>query len=132
MSKPVKINNTEQIQALRKEGAKVRILHWRYMPFEFQDDDIGQPLETNLFPAFKFKKNGTGHVIYNEPKINGGRTVVEVLQSDGRQLRGEATCSVKDNFNRRLGVKIAIGRLKEVAPEPRGGDGAKDIYTEGR
>ena len=45
----------------------------------------------------------------------GGLTKIEVTLSDGTNLIGEALCSVKDNYNKKTGVKIALGRaLKNV------------------
>lgn len=40
----------------------------------------------------------------------GGKTVVEVTTPDGKTLYGYARCSRKENFNKRLGVRIALGR----------------------
>ncbi len=40
----------------------------------------------------------------------GGKTVVEVTGPDGQHFSGMARCSRKENFNKRLGVRIALGR----------------------
>lgn len=43
-------------------------------------------------------------------KARGGRTVVEVTTPEGITLVGMARCSRNENFNKRLGVRIALGR----------------------
>ena len=40
----------------------------------------------------------------------GGKTVVEVTTPDGTTLVGVSRCSRKENFNKKLGVRIALGR----------------------
>lgn len=44
----------------------------------------------------------------------GGKTVVEVTLPDGTALVGESKCSRKENFNKRLGVRIALGRAMKI------------------
>lgn len=43
-------------------------------------------------------------------KARGGKTLVEVTTPDGENLVGMARCSRNENFNKRLGVRIALGR----------------------
>ena len=40
----------------------------------------------------------------------GGSTVVDLISPTGKMLHGEALCSVKDGYNKRYGVKLAIER----------------------
>lgn len=40
----------------------------------------------------------------------GGKTLVEVTAPDGTTFVGMSRCSRKENFNKRLGVRIALGR----------------------
>lgn len=40
----------------------------------------------------------------------GGKTIVEITTPDGSTFTGVARCSRKENFNKRLGVRIALGR----------------------
>lgn len=40
----------------------------------------------------------------------GGKTVVEVTTPDGTTLVGMSRCSRKENFDKRMGVRIALGR----------------------
>jgi len=52
---------------------------------------------------------------YDPKKLHprGGRTKIEVTVPEGITLVGESICSMKDNFNRKLGRKIAVARLLE-------------------
>jgi len=43
-------------------------------------------------------------------KPRGGKTVVEITTPEGESLVGMARCSRNENFNKRLGVRIALGR----------------------
>lgn len=47
----------------------------------------------------------------------GGSTTVTIRMGD-RTFRETATCSLEDNFNRRLGVRIAFGRALKKAKSP--------------
>ena len=41
----------------------------------------------------------------------GGSTTIEITTPDGKSnVVGKAVCSVEDNFNRKLGNSIALGR----------------------
>jgi hypothetical protein len=40
----------------------------------------------------------------------GGTTVIQVRTPDGTELEGIAVCSKEDNYNKKLGVSIALGR----------------------
>ena len=48
--------------------------------------------------------------ISEEIEPRGGVTHVRITTPDGEELKGVARCSLKDNYNKRLGVKIALGR----------------------
>jgi hypothetical protein len=68
------------IQQLRKEGYKVRVMHGRI----------------------------TGKSGAISPR--GGTTVIELTTPQGTTVIAKAECSYKDNFNRRVGNQIALGR----------------------
>lgn len=40
----------------------------------------------------------------------GGVTTVQVRTPEGIELEGRAVCSKEDNYNKKLGVSIALGR----------------------
>jgi hypothetical protein len=70
------------VHDLRKNGYKVRILHHR-----------------------KSDNRVLGAV-----KARGGMTVVQITTPDGVDLEGQSKCSDKDLYDKKLGVKVAIGR----------------------
>jgi hypothetical protein len=45
----------------------------------------------------------------NGVSCKGGRTIVQISK-DGNTGEGESVCSDLDNYNKRLGVRIALGR----------------------
>ncbi len=98
------------IHELRKEGFKLRILHSRYYGlisaeaprlisnFEIRESkhDLGQ------FWPFRVGVLG-----------KGGRTEIDLLTPDGRQYKASTDCSKTDNFNRKRGIKICLGRIQK-------------------
>ena len=76
------------VEELRKSGLKVRVIHIRH--------------------AKTMKKLDGGLVQVMAER--GGKTVVQVRTPEGDELEGTALCSTLDNYNRRLGLKIALGR----------------------
>lgn len=73
-------NGKITVESLRKRGCKIRVHHHR-------------------------RKAGCGAI-----NPLGGKTVVEITTPDGTTLVGVSRCSRKENFNKRLGVRIALGR----------------------
>jgi len=49
-------------------------------------------------------------MVGDKPYPRGGHTVVEITTPDQKELYGVARCSDEDGYNKKLGVKIAIGR----------------------
>lgn len=78
---------THTVEQLRKQGYKVRVKHFRRHHFEI-------------------KVGGQKQVV--DPR--GGRTVVEITSPSGLNAVGESFCCPIDNFDRKLGLKIALGR----------------------
>lgn len=81
------------IRDLRKQGYKVRVLHTR--PQKVIQKLMGKSYEVS-------------------PR--GGATVIELTTPDKvLTVSGEAICSLADNFNRKVGNSIALGRaLKQL------------------
>ena len=75
------------IHDLRKLGWKVRVIHG--------DVDETHPLEF-LKLAYKFTK-------------------IELRSPEGIEYLGTSYCSQKDNYNRKIGNKIALGRALKAA-----------------
>lgn len=85
------MTNAEQIAHLRENGNKVYIHHRR----------IFRPVVL---------EQGEGYVVEERMLPRGGETIVEVITPDGQTLTGNAKCSLKDSFNKKMGLKIALGR----------------------
>ena len=82
------------VKQLRQSGFKVRVCHTR-----------------NYDSVVKFNTGLTKNL---SPK--GGKTVVEITTPQGLDTTGEAVCSNEDPYNKKLGVKIAIGRALKNLP----------------
>lgn len=73
------------VQELRNKGYKVRVLHHRYCDGYYT-------------------RRGHG------ADAKGGATQIIIDSPTGENYQGLAICSEKDNYNKKLGVKIALGR----------------------
>ena len=83
--------STPTIKQLRQTGWKVRVMHLRNKEI-FHTIDGDYPIISNF----------------------GGSTTIEVTTPSGEVTGiGKAVCSDKDNFNRRIGNSIALGRALE-------------------
>jgi hypothetical protein len=65
----------------------------------------------------ELRKSGYKIRVHHHRKVSadvisarGGKTVVEVTTPDGTTLVGMSRCSRKENFDKRMGVRIALGR----------------------
>lgn len=59
------------------------------------------------------------HVI--KTHAQGGFTTVKLRNPEGREVIDAAICSDKDQYNKKLGVKIALGRaLKQLGKAKKG------------
>jgi hypothetical protein len=83
------------VEDLRKSGYKVRVAHKRFCKFDYST--------TLVIPTL--------HGIKGDSILpRGGITQVDIRTPDGEELFGEAKCSDKDNYNKSIGLQIAIGR----------------------
>jgi hypothetical protein len=84
------MNKTQTVEQARQNGIKVKIQHFRLT----NDGNVVQSIkgESGLNYATK-----------------GGSTRVKVING-GVEAVAVATCSKNDNFSRKLGSKIALGR----------------------
>ena len=84
--------STPSIKQLRQSGWKVRVMHRR---------------------NHEIKRTIDGE--YPEVSNFGGSTIIEVTTPDmSITASGKAVCSLKENFNRRVGNSIALGRALEL------------------
>ena len=82
---------TYTIKQLRQKGSKVRVLHARHT---------------------EIQKTISGHK--HSLSSCGGSTTIEITTPDKQHnVFGKAVCSMEDNFNRRVGNAIALGRAVE-------------------
>jgi hypothetical protein len=65
----------------------------------------------------ELRKSGYKIRVHHHRKVSadvinarGGKTVVEVTTPDGTTLVGMSRCSRKENFDKSMGVRIALGR----------------------
>lgn len=79
------------VQELRSMGFKVKVLHFRK-------------------PITKYKISGEKYVDYSTPSPKGGATQVIIDSPDGQHFEGKAKCSDNDNYDKKLGIRIALGR----------------------
>ena len=87
------------IRNLRRQGYKVRVLHFRNF--------ILNSINSNL----KITSSKGIIASYDKPLPKGGSTIIELTTPDKLQtVRGSAVCSVKENYNKKLGNSIALGR----------------------
>lgn len=84
------------IQQLRNNGYKVRVLHNRLYN-GYHKWQVGS-------------KPKSGHCGPIDPDAKGGSTEIVIDSPTGEHFQGLAICSKKENYNKRLGVKIAMGR----------------------
>lgn len=83
----------ETIHSLRKQGYKVRVLHERI----YNGIYAGK-----LYPI---------HACRNENlSAKGGKTHIDVTSPENKTVSGEAVCRPDETFNRKLAIKIALGR----------------------
>jgi hypothetical protein len=82
--------NNKTIYELRKSGYKVRVHHER--------DTIDVMTMSGIQKFLNAR---------------GGKTSIELTTPDGTKVTGESRCSEKENFCRRTGNTIALGRAFE-------------------
>ena len=85
------------VQQLRNAGYKVRVLHNRLYN-GYHKWQVG---------AVESARYGYGPI---DPDAKGGSTQVVIDSPDGQHYQGLAICSKKENYNKKMGVRIALGR----------------------
>jgi hypothetical protein len=85
------------VQQLRNSGYKVRVLHNRLYN-GYHKWQVG---------AIENAKYNCGPI---EPDAKGGSTQIIIDSPTGQHFQGLAICSKKENYNKKMGVRIALGR----------------------
>lgn len=97
------------VQELRKSGYKVLVNHLRYPARVTKNTSKRQSQKIKLENVYALTENGLGISPF------GGKTTLDIVSPDGATYHSDAECSVKDVYNKRLGIKIALGRaLKQM------------------
>jgi hypothetical protein len=116
------------IEQLKKDGFKVEVKHRRYtlsdwyilkMAARTRRKELStyfkNPVSDESIDLDSVAKDVIDTPIENSQIVNkfdisprAGETIVE-LEKDGKKAFGKAICSWFDNFNRRIGVSIALG-----------------------
>ena len=93
MEDTTQANSTLSIKNLRRRGWKVRVMHSRHY-------------------FLKDRFNGTS----TEVSPKGGITLIEITSPDKTiNVSGKAVCSDEDNYDRKVGNAIALGRAWKEA-----------------
>jgi hypothetical protein len=90
------------IKSIRQAGNKIRVSHFRAVSGHKE-----------LFPICEIRKNGW----QNRILATSGKTILSLTTKAGQDFSAEAVCHSKENFNRRVAVSVAIGRLAKKASE---------------
>jgi len=85
------------VQQLRNSGYKVRVLHNRLYNGYYKWQ-VGSKTAEGY---------GYGPI---DPDTKGGSTQIIIDSPSGDHYDGLAICSKKENYNKKLGVRIALGR----------------------
>lgn len=85
------------VQELRNKGYKVRVLHNRLYN-GYHKWQVGSRPPIGYMDAAI------------DPDTKGGSTEVIIDSPNGARYHSIAICSKKDNYNKKIGVRIAIGR----------------------
>lgn len=93
------MNATAALSEARAAGHKVKITHLRWAT-DGMTTALVEPRTAKLLGLPVREK--------------GGATYVELLAADGRKALGQAFCMATDNFDRGLGVVIALGRARKA------------------
>ena len=92
-------------------GNKVKITHLRRPMPNFQDNIMSVAFDAyyddNLYTRKQLKARYQDSAV---PSNLGGMTIISLETPCGQVLKGQARCSDKDNFCKKLGIQIALGR----------------------
>lgn len=94
------------INSLKEKGYKVYVSHKRYF--------CEQVFNKNMEPVQAYVLRNMSQVdrdIKKNAHPVGGMTCVSIVSPDGDVKTGCAQCCLKDNYNKKLGVQIALNRI---------------------
>lgn len=112
----------KSVNELRAAGFKVKCTHYRAFNCFFEQCKTGFKQVTQLLTRREFEdmfaNTGDDELQYTYSNCvlpYGGYTHVSVITPEGVELNGYADCSVTENYNKRIGVAIALGRAMNGA-----------------
>ncbi len=102
------------VKELLDDGYKVRVCHKRNLFWHLLSDEGSHVrlgcANRRLFESSSFFKEWS--CTWGDAVLAcGGRTIVTVDSPDGMmKVSGKSECSLQDNYNKKIGVSIALGR----------------------
>jgi hypothetical protein len=104
---PVENHVNKSVEKLRKSGYKVRVYHIRRINM-FIDTIYGY--EAEIMSRREFE-SAYQHLKFGQCVDSyGGFTMVEIDTPEGENLKGKFNVPSGHQFNRKLGLRVAIGR----------------------
>lgn len=104
----MKANCPITVESLRKQGYKVRVTHYRqYYLTGFNPLELCTVDYCDYLSRKEAEEEGLKH---SQVLSNGGFTFVEITCPDQTQLVGKVNFSPAKQFNRKLALRIALGR----------------------
>lgn len=91
--------NLMTVETLRKSGYKVRVNHYR---------NVSANARTNGQMTLTLFRQGD-KVLSRNITAKGGKTEIHLTFKD-KTVTGTAECSIKDGYNKKIGVAKALGR----------------------
>lgn len=107
------------IYQLRQEGWKVFVCHFRMYPI-VSLEGVENPVVCPEWLAEELALIMTSIVPPEQHRFvlpRGGLTAVIMTSPTGDNYEGVSVCSLEDNFNRKVGLSIAMGRALYSQPE---------------
>lgn len=96
------MSKNQTVEQLRKSGYKIRITHSRNL---FNYSFIGYP------KAYNAKAN--------DICPRGGITYIQLTTPEGKDITSVSKCNLSDNYNKKIGVAIALGRALKKLKNPQ-------------
>lgn len=109
------MNLKEQIEELNKKGYKVEIEHRRFnnpryifikKALQFPNTEYREIVKLDLAQPQKLPKDEI-------PVPKGGLTIARIIDGENLLVEGQALCHINDNFCRKIGANIALGRANK-------------------
>jgi hypothetical protein len=96
------------IEQLRKDGNKVRVSHYRKTLAEvtWNENFIKYLTYDKLVLESEVREKGLKFA------PTGGKTVLSITTTDGRDITVESRCSDQDNYNKKIGIRLALSKLQ--------------------